>query len=546
MKIIFQIDGGIGKSIAGTAVCKAIKTQFPKDKLYVITGYPEVFLCNPNVDKVFNFINLTYFYQDHIEGQKVKTFLHNPYLETDFINLNGHLIKVWCEMFGIKYNGEQPELFINNRERDFFGKNFGSDKPIMLLQTNGGAPNQPNKYSWTRDLPMATAQQVVNAFAPHYNIVHIRREDQLGLQNTTPLQADFRAVATLISMSSKRLFIDSFCQHAAAALNMPSVVCWIGNTPTQFGYDIHTNIIASEPTIKPELRHSVFSKYNISGQPTEFPYNHEGEIFNASQIIEALMKEPNVEPALQDEKKNSSWSLKDKIVAEANRNSMVARRLVHLFDKTDLGEINCILDIGSWHLGQSIEFSNIFPNAYIHAFEPVPDSYQLCLDQRNKLNDQRKEKVSIHNIALGKEKGEVSFYAVDPEKSSVANVGASSMFKFIDGLNGTPFGQNLIQNEIKVQADTLDNWSTANNVEAVDIMWVDVQGAELLVFQGADNLLKNTKIIMTEVGLKPYYEGHTLKADIDTFLFSKGFKELEGSFELNGFDYEANTIYIKN
>lgn len=225
---------------------------------------------------------------------------------------------------------------------------------------------------------------------------------------------------------------------------------------------------------------------------------------------------------------------------------MVARRLVHLFDKTDLGEINCILDIGSWHLGQSIEFSNIFPNANIHAFEPVPDSYQLCLEQRNKLNDQRKEKVSIHNIALGKEKGEVSFYAVDPEKSSVSNVGASSMFKFIDGLNGTPFGQTLIQNEITVQADTLDNWSTANNIDAVDIMWVDVQGAELLVFQGADILLKNTKIIMTEVGLKPYYEGHTLKADIDTFLFSKGFKELEGSFELNGFDYEANTIYIKN
>ena len=32
MKIIFQIDGGIGKSIAATAVCKAIKKQYPKSK----------------------------------------------------------------------------------------------------------------------------------------------------------------------------------------------------------------------------------------------------------------------------------------------------------------------------------------------------------------------------------------------------------------------------------------------------------------------------------------------------------------------------------
>ncbi len=293
MNIIFQIDGGIGKSIAATAVCKAIKTQHPNDKLIVISGYPEVFLCNPNVDKAFNFNNLNYFYQDYIDGQKVKMCLHNPYLHTDFINLDGHLIKVWCEMFGIKYNGELPELFINNREQTFFGNQFGaSQKPIMVIQTHGGAANQPNKYSWTRDLPLATAQQVVYAFANDYNIVHIRREDQLPLQATTPMQADFRALAVLINMSAKGLFVDSFAQHTAAALGKPSVVCWIGNIPSQFGYELHTNIVANQPTIKPELRHSVFSKYNISGQPTEFPYNNEGEIFDADRIIEALKNTP--------------------------------------------------------------------------------------------------------------------------------------------------------------------------------------------------------------------------------------------------------------
>ena len=293
MKIIFQVDGGIGKSIAATAVCKAIKTQYPKDQLIVITGYPEVFLCNNNVDKVLNFNNLNYFYQDNIEGQQVKMMLHNPYLETDFITENGHLIKVWCEMFGIKYNGELPELHINDRERSFFSKQFGSQKPIMVMQTNGGAKNQPNKYSWTRDLPLATAQKVVYKFANEYNIVHIRREDQLPLQGTTPVQMDFRALAVLISMSTKRLFIDSFAQHAAAALGMQSVVCWIGNTPSQFGYDIHTNLIANPPTMRPELRHSVFGRYNISGQPTEFPYNNEDEIFDTDKIIEALINTPS-------------------------------------------------------------------------------------------------------------------------------------------------------------------------------------------------------------------------------------------------------------
>jgi FkbM family methyltransferase len=224
---------------------------------------------------------------------------------------------------------------------------------------------------------------------------------------------------------------------------------------------------------------------------------------------------------------------------------MVARRLATMQGKADLSHVRQILDIGSWHLGQSIEFAGIFPDARIDAFEPVPDSYQLCLSRLDSLDTATRNRISVHNIALSSTAGTIPFYAVDPALSSVPNVGASSMFKFMDGLNGTPFGQQLIQQEIKVKADTLDKWCAKNKITSVDIMWIDVQGSELLVLKGGEHILNHTRIIMTEVGLKPYYEGHTLKADIDKFLFAKGFKELEGSFELNGFDYEANTIYVR-
>ncbi|MDR3680439.1 MAG: hypothetical protein P4L41_10775 [Flavipsychrobacter sp.] len=147
MNIIFQIDGGIGKNIAATAVCKAIKAQYPDDKLIVIAGYPEVFLCNPYVDKALNYNNLSYFYTDHIEGKQVKMMLHNPYLETDFVAGNGHLIKIWCEMFGITYNGEQPEIFLNNREREFFGKSFGSDKPTLGEVSNFVVPGRQSQIA---------------------------------------------------------------------------------------------------------------------------------------------------------------------------------------------------------------------------------------------------------------------------------------------------------------------------------------------------------------------------------------------------------------
>ncbi len=286
--IIFQIEGGIGKSIIATAICEAIKKQYPKHKLIVLSGYPEVFLCNPYVDKCFNLSNMQYFYQDYIEGKDVITFLHNPYLESNFIMRKEHLIETWCKMFNIDYNNEQPQIYLTDREISYYSKQFVSDKPIFALQTNGGAINQQIKYSWARDIPSYVVEEVINEYKKDYNILHIRREDQIGYNNTIPVHADFRALVVLIKLSKKRLFMDSFAQHTSKALDLSSVVLWIANTPKQFGYDTNINIEAKEENATPELRHSIFSKYNISGDLLEFPYKSEKDIFNIDEVLEAL------------------------------------------------------------------------------------------------------------------------------------------------------------------------------------------------------------------------------------------------------------------
>ena len=351
----------------------------------------------------------------------------------------------------------------------------------------------------------------------------------------------FRGIAVLISKSVKRLFIDSFAQHAAAALGKPSVVCMLDQqVVNRFGYDMHHNILAATPPNKPELRYSVLSKYNISGQPTEFPYNNEREIYNADEIIEALRNEISYEGKSAAVK---NVYIKEKIQQE---NNVVTQRLRHLAGHIDLSNIKQVVDIGSWHLGQSMEFSSVFKEAKIDAFEPVPESYELCVNRHNQLDEQKKNRIHVHNIALSNEPGDVPFYVVGKGIHPNIDEGFSSMFKFNSELNVNGNGEHSLQKAITVKADTLDNWCKTNNVKEVDILWMDAQGSELLVLQGAKKILKNTKIIMTEVGLKPYYEGHTLKPDIDAYLEGLGFKELKSSFELNGFDYEANTIYIRS
>jgi hypothetical protein len=299
MKIVLKIDGGIGKSVAATAVCKAIKTQYPDSKLIVITGYPEVFDGNRRIYETVMHDNLNYFYRNNILGQTdTKFFFQEPYLATEFIHREGHLIKVWCEINGIQYNGELPEIFLTHKEKTSFSSliRLPPGKPILAVQTNGGMPNQTDKYSWPRDLPFATAQKVVDAFAATHNIVHIRRKDQPTLQNAFPAEATFRQLAVLIQLSDKRLFIDSFAQHTAAALGLPSVVCWTANVPSQFGYEMHHNIIANPPTLEPELRNSVLSMYNTNGPETEFPYNNEEEIFDAEVLINAIKEEEAARP----------------------------------------------------------------------------------------------------------------------------------------------------------------------------------------------------------------------------------------------------------
>lgn len=287
MNIIFQINGGIGKVIASTAICASIKSKYPNDKLIVVSGYPEVFLGNPYVERAYAFGQQAYFYQEYIENQEVLILAHDPYLEAKHIKNEEHLIETWCKLFDLRITKTTGELFLTHREIDFFSKKFVSDKPIFLMQTNGGGESE-QKYSWARDIPSYVVENIIYKFKDEYNIVHIRRDDQPQYDGTFGVSDTFRALLVLIQMSDKRLLMDSFGQHAAAALNKPSTVLWICNSPKVFGYDIHTNIQANAETATPELRNSYLNKYNISGDPIEFPYEKETDIFNVEQIIKSI------------------------------------------------------------------------------------------------------------------------------------------------------------------------------------------------------------------------------------------------------------------
>jgi hypothetical protein len=287
MNIIFQINGGIGKCIVATAVCEAIKKKYPESNLIVISGYPNVFFNNPNVYKNFLFNETAYFYKEYVENKEVLFFVQDPYLQTDFIKANKHLAQIWCETFGLEYQGEYPKIYLTKREIDRYVQGIDTKKPILLMQTNGGA-DVNKRYAWARDIPSCVVKDVIEEFKPTHSIFHIKREEQLSYENTTPITTDLRQICAISLLSERRLVMDSFLQHCLGALGLPAVVCWIVNSPVVYGYELHTNILANPNTFEPDLKHSLYTKFDFLGNELEFPYNDEQEIFDSKEVIELL------------------------------------------------------------------------------------------------------------------------------------------------------------------------------------------------------------------------------------------------------------------
>jgi ADP-heptose:LPS heptosyltransferase len=286
--VIFSVDGGLGKSIMATAVLKAIKKQYKKANILVSTAYPDVFINNPNVNKIITNTNNSGIYRDYVQNKDAKVFISDPYSTSDYITESKHLIQIWCEMFGVQYNGEMPELFLSKAEKQYYEPFYKLDKPIMAIQPHGGAINQPLKYSWTRDIPVPIMEQIIERFKEDYAIVHIKRDDQFMYQNTIGALDNFRSIAILLTMASKRLLIDSSAMHIATALNLQSIVTWVGTNPKVFGYDMHKNILANPFTKELDLNHSFYQKLPLFEDISKIPYNDLNEVFDVKKIIDEL------------------------------------------------------------------------------------------------------------------------------------------------------------------------------------------------------------------------------------------------------------------
>jgi hypothetical protein len=298
---IFQVQGGLGKHIAATALAQVIKRTHPDRKLIVVCAWPELWANLPFVHRVFPLGNTSYFYEEYVEGKDSLFFIQEPYFTTTHINKTHKLVESWCMMHNLEYKGEQPMLNINIEQkkaiRNFYEPKF-EGKPFLLLHTNGGLFTNERPFCWSRDMPIEIATKVAKHFIKSHFIMQVKRPASPRIEVEGVFIRDEQLSNTelcgLIELTDKRLLIDSSLQHAAAAFALPSTVLWNATSSVIFGHSLHDNIQAKEKPAK-SLPGSYLFDYAFDANENEFPYEEEDlkDLYNIDQIIASLEAQTN-------------------------------------------------------------------------------------------------------------------------------------------------------------------------------------------------------------------------------------------------------------
>lgn len=171
-----------------------------------------------------------------------------------------------------------------------------------------------------------------------------------------------------------------------------------------------------------------------------------------------------------------------------------------------------IIDAGAHVGGDSIEMYRLYRGAVVHAFEPVPHIFSLLRHNTRKFKG-----IHCHTIALSNQNGEQVMHV-----SSGASDGSSSLLAPKEHLKDHP--DVFFNQTIKVTTQTLDTWAADQQLDHVDLLWLDMQGFELEVLKASRIILPTVKAIHMEVSTRATYEGVPLYHEVKEWMQSNGFK----------------------
>lgn len=211
-----------------------------------------------------------------------------------------------------------------------------------------------------------------------------------------------------------------------------------------------------------------------------------------------------------------------------------------------LPENPTILEAGAGVGEDTIRFAKRYPYSTIYCFEPYKDLYDKLLENLEKVEN---KSIYTYPFALSDTTEIKTFYLsrAVPQASSLLEDNYRNIEipqKILDSVGLKKDEVTYNDKPTHVQCITVDDWKNISIVpiKPIDFIWFDLEGQELTVLQNSNSILKDVKVIYTEVNFLEFRKGTVLFEDIYNFMVGKGFQLLHiwGNPE-----WQGNAIWIR-
>jgi len=190
-----------------------------------------------------------------------------------------------------------------------------------------------------------------------------------------------------------------------------------------------------------------------------------------------------------------------------------------------LPEDPVILEAGAHYGEDTLAFIHHWPGATVYAFEPYCEYFFQLQKAVSK-----EPGIEIFPYGLYSKTGFYDFHV------SATWDGASSLFASSEG------PVEYFDMMTTVLCKKLDEWAEEEQVDRIDYMWLDMEGAELEMFKGAPQILQTVRAISTEVNFRQFRKGMAQFPEMKDYLEKAGFT----LFKIWGSpDWQATAVFIR-
>lgn len=182
-----------------------------------------------------------------------------------------------------------------------------------------------------------------------------------------------------------------------------------------------------------------------------------------------------------------------------------------------------ILEFGSYDGGDGVRYKTTFPDCKVISIEACPKRFSLIKELENKFS------IEAHNYAVCDIDGQIEFFQVEDNNvtdndlkcGSSGSINARTDFykKKFPHINEKP---SILVNSIR-----LDTFCQKNQIQNIDLVHCDVEGAEHRVVKGMGSMRPKLLWLEMHLGKKFYGENAYDAKELDLHLRDIGYSMVE-------------------